>query len=160
LQSDPDAAYVDRSTPVEKTMNVLIVSENRRSAKILAGELQEEGIRSSILSDPVRMRSQVGESRPDLVLLDVDLEKCDCWQLLLDLKAEYCRLPALVYVYDGPECFGKLKQAITAAALQSVPRRNADGFYRRPMHREYRQGPAELLRPTSTATMRFKGWRL
>jgi DNA-binding NtrC family response regulator len=142
LQSDPDAAYVDRSTPVEKTMKILIVSENRRSANILAGELREEGIRSGILSDPLRLRTQIGETRPDLVLLDVDLEKCDCWQLLLDLKAEYRRLPALVYVYDGPECFGKLKQAIAAAALQNVPRRNPIDFYRRPVHREYRQGPA------------------
>jgi DNA-binding response OmpR family regulator len=104
-------------------MNVLIISDNTILGNLLARELQGESFRSSVLSDLFQIWRHIERSHPDLVLVDVDLQRYSCWQLLLDIKSAFSELPVLIYVYNGPESFGKLKQAIDAA----IPQR----FYRR-----------------------------
>jgi DNA-binding response OmpR family regulator len=101
-------------------MNVLVVSEALQISKLLVKELNAEGFRAAAVFDPDEMWDYFLKLPADLVLLDLTLESCDCWQLLVNIKSDFPDLPVLVYLYNGPESINRLKQTIVAASSEML----------------------------------------
>lgn len=101
---------------------ILIVGEQPLICNLLSRELSQEDYQVIALADTTLLWKQIISFQPELVLLDLDLRTCDCWQLLCEIKDKKPALGVLVYVYTGLASINKIKQAVEEVAL-TRPRR-------------------------------------
>jgi len=94
---------------------ILIVGEQPLICNLLSRELSRENYRVIALTDTTLLWKQILSFQPELVLLDLDLHSCDCWQLLCEIKDKQPELAVLVYAHTGLASIIKLKQAIEVA---------------------------------------------
>jgi DNA-binding NarL/FixJ family response regulator len=55
----------------------------------------------------------IRETRPDLVLINMDLEQWDSWQVYYDICKEEPGLPVLIFALKSQDALRRLKQAVT-----------------------------------------------
>ena len=95
-------------------MRILLVEDNRGDARLVAEALKESPIQTqiSVVDDGVQALAclrQEGEyaemSRPDIILLDLNLPKKDGRQVLTEIKADptFKRLPVLILTSSGAQ---------------------------------------------------------
>jgi DNA-binding response OmpR family regulator len=94
---------------------ILIVGEQPLICNLLSRELTQEDYQVIALTDTTLLWKQIISFQPELVLLDLDLHTCDCWQLLCEIKDKKPKLAVLVYAHTGLASIIKLKQAIEVA---------------------------------------------
>jgi len=95
-------------------VRILLVEDNRGDARLVAEALKESPIQTqiSVVDDGVQALAclrQEGEyaemSRPDIILLDLNLPKKDGCQVLTEIKADptFKRLPVLILTSSGAQ---------------------------------------------------------
>jgi DNA-binding response OmpR family regulator len=95
-------------------VRILLVEDNRGDARLVAEALKESPIQTqiSVVDDGVQALAclrQEGEyaemSRPDIILLDLNLPKKDGRQVLTEIKADptFKRLPVLILTSSGAQ---------------------------------------------------------
>ena len=65
---------------------ILIVGEQPLICNLLSRELIQEDYQVMTLTDTRSLWKQIISFQPELVLLDLDLRTCDCWQFLQEIK--------------------------------------------------------------------------
>ena len=82
--------------------NILIVDGHRHVAELLTEELVSEGYSVDTIADPDSIRDRITLFGPDLVLLDLYLNRKTRWDVLRDIRLCYPRLPVVIFTgYDG-----------------------------------------------------------
>jgi CheY-like chemotaxis protein len=123
-----DGWCLDIVLPIsEKRRTVAIIEDNQDFIALVTRYLAGQGYQLLTLSDSSTAIERVGETQPDVVLLDVMMGGVDGWELLQSLKSDpqLRQIPvAVCSVLDEPEL---------AASL------GADAYLRKPIR------PAELL---------------
>lgn len=80
---------------MERSAQILVVDDDPGIRNLLAEYLERNGLRVSLATDGREMRRALGESTPDLVVLDVMLPGEDGLALCRDLRAR-SRLPVIM----------------------------------------------------------------
>ena len=92
--------------------HILIVDDQRYIRELLSTQLAEEGYRVSGVEDIESIWKHFGDSRPDLVLLDLFLDGFEGWEALRDIKKRHPKLPVLIVTaYDSFSEDPRLRQA-------------------------------------------------
>jgi DNA-binding response OmpR family regulator len=82
--------------------NILIVDGHRHVAELLTEELAAEGYDVDSIGDPESVTERITRFRPNLVLLDLYLNRTTRWDVLSDIKLRHPLLPVLIFTaYDG-----------------------------------------------------------
>ncbi|MDP6951579.1 MAG: response regulator, partial [Alphaproteobacteria bacterium] len=127
--------------PETDPLRVLIVDDSRTSAAHHAGILEDAGMVTRIVNDPMTASSQVEAFGPDLILLDLVMPQCDG----MEVAALIRQLPA----YDSvPIVFlsGESSRSRQLDALDS----GGDDFLTKPID------GAHLVRSARSRGMRFR----
>ena len=82
--------------------SILIVDDQPHLQEFLLEELMDEGHSVEAVTDAVSVRRYLGDSKPDLVLLDLHLNGFEGWDVLDDIKSTHPHLPVLIFTaYDN-----------------------------------------------------------
>ena len=82
--------------------SILIVDDQPYLQKLLMEELMDEGHSVEAVTDAISVRRHLGDSKPDLVLLDLYLNGFEGWDVLDEIKSKYPYLPVLIVTaYDN-----------------------------------------------------------
>jgi CheY-like chemotaxis protein len=82
--------------------SILIVDDQPYLQELLMEELKDEGHNVEAVTDAISVRRHLGDSKPDLVLLDLYLKGFEGWDVLDDIKSKYPYLPVvIVTAYDN-----------------------------------------------------------
>ena len=139
--------------------HILVVDDDRELRGLLAEYLQKQGYRVTAVADGKAMRTAVGASRPDVIVLDVMLPGEDGFSLCRDLRAR-SNIPIIMLTARGDET-----DRIVGLEL------GADDYLPKPFNprelsariksvlRRARSLP-ENLRPEPAESFRFAGWTL
>ncbi len=76
--------------------NILIVDNQPCVRKLLSNELICEGYGVATAANAESARGHLGSSQPDLVLLDLYLDRLDGFGLFKDIKTQYPELPVIM----------------------------------------------------------------
>ena len=109
---------------------ILIVDDEASVRKLISAELAEEGYEVSSVGTPESFWAAFRSSAPDLVLLDLYLNRVKGWEVLSEIKRQHPDIPVLIvtaydnfaedsrvsqadgYVIKNFEALGELKQKI------------------------------------------------
>ena len=81
---------------------ILVIDDYSCIRDLLREELGSEGYRVMIAEDLSSGIDLGGSSEPDLVILDLYLEKQDRWDILIDIKTLSPKIPVIVHTaYEG-----------------------------------------------------------
>ncbi|MBW4429522.1 MAG: response regulator [Nostoc desertorum CM1-VF14] len=84
-------------TPVEQTQNLLLViSNDQKVVEGLIKEAENQEIQIKVATNLTAAKSIIASLNPDVVLLDLDLEK-DSLKLLIELSQRTLQLPMLIF---------------------------------------------------------------
>lgn len=98
---------------------VLAIECNWRIRKLIRANLEAVGLTVREAVGGPHGLQLVGDSRPDLILLDLDLPDMDAWHLLSALAARFADQPVpIVAMYAEPPDRRLLKHAQVAACLR------------------------------------------
>ncbi len=87
---------------MESTPHILVVDDNREIRDLLTRSLTKDGLRVSTASDGKAMRKVLGESKIDLIVLDLMLPGEDGLTLCRQLRAESA-IPVIMLTAKGEE---------------------------------------------------------
>ena len=90
----------------DKRSVILLVEDNQDLVALLSRYLSSRGLKLVGVSDATEALPRAREVKPDVVVLDVMMERLDGWEVLQRLRAdpELCRLPIVVCsVLDDPD---------------------------------------------------------
>ena len=76
--------------------NILIVGNQPCVRELLSHELSSEGYEVATAANKELAWRHLSSSRPDVVLLDLCLDRLDEYDLLLDIKAQHPDLPVII----------------------------------------------------------------
>ncbi len=91
---------------------ILIVDDKKIILSALYNELTIENFQVVTLNTIGLIWEYIRNMRPDLVLLGLDSDSFDSWQVLNEIKKKIPELPVLIYIIDGDRPMNSLKQAI------------------------------------------------
>jgi len=76
---------------------VLIVDDDELTASVYAMALEECGLRVAVISDPLQAEAAIGEFRPDLVIMDIDMPQASGLNVAraIRLDPQFTSLPIL-----------------------------------------------------------------
>ena len=108
---------------------ILIVDEQPHLRELFSEELEDEGYRVVSIGNAESLSRYLGDSKPDLVLLDLYLNGFEGWVVLHDIKAKHPHLPVLIVTaYDSYADDPRLSQA-DGYVIKSFP--GFDGLKRK-----------------------------
>ena len=96
---------------------ILIVDDQPVILDLVKSALRDEGHDIVTIESPVGIEHQIDALDPDLILLDRMANSFNSFDLLLELKLQYPKLPVMVYILQKMVDLDRLKQSL-AYALQ------------------------------------------
>lgn len=93
--------------------NILIINERTYLRDFISKELAHERYRVATVGDAERIWENIKVSKPDLVLLDLYLDKNDSCEVLRNIKKKDPNLPVLVYTIKSFDAVERLKKTIS-----------------------------------------------
>lgn len=78
---------------------ILLVEDDPFLADIYVTKLEKEGLKVQVVQDGQKVLSEIKESKPDLLLLDIVLPGMDGWEILQKIKEcpELESLPIIIF---------------------------------------------------------------
>ena len=61
---------------IEEPIRVLLVDEDHLVAEYLSSQIEQGGMLTRVIEDPIRLLQAMTEWRPDVVLLDMNTPRC------------------------------------------------------------------------------------
>ena len=122
-----DLAAAGQSVPAQTAFRVLVVEDDPDMAKLLALMITQQGMEAQIVCDGAGASAAVGDSPPDLVLLDVLLPDMNGFDICRRLKADPATALVPVVLVTGLEDRDSRVLGIEAGA---------DDFLQKPVRRE------------------------
>jgi CheY-like chemotaxis protein len=108
---------------------ILIVDDEPDIAEVMGDRLAANGYDVQIVASARACYAAIGERRPDLVLLDIQMPEISGMEALVELKASHPDLPVLM-----------VSASTVQAAAAEARRKGAEGFLLKPYE------PADLMR--------------
>jgi twitching motility two-component system response regulator PilH len=83
---------------VHVVTKVLVVDDSQAEVRLIQGFLQQGGLHSVGISDPLRIEEAIEEERPNVILLDVVMPQRNGFQVCRDLKSHepYSKIPVIL----------------------------------------------------------------
>ena len=127
------------SAPTERSWTVLVVDDEADSRTLLRHYLEEAGCRVITASDGIEGMEMVRRERPDLITLDLVMQRMSGWEVLSSLRQEPSlrTIPVLVVsalsegAGDLPDSIEVVRKPVDREVLQKAVRRNLPGGARR-----------------------------
>lgn len=144
---------------MEGTPHILVVDDNREIRDLLTRLLTKEGLRVSTAPDGRAMRKVLGESRIDLIVLDLMLPGEDGLTLCRQLRAESA-IPVIMLTAKGEEIDRVVGLEMGADDYVAKPFSSRELLARiKAVLRRAQSLPADA-RSSEGANFRFAGWTL
>jgi DNA-binding NtrC family response regulator len=97
----------------KKMAKILLVDDHPYIRTLISSELNEDGFCVVQSATIELMWECIRETRLDLVLINMDLEQWDSWQVYYDICKEEPGLPVLIFTLKSQDAMRRLKQAVT-----------------------------------------------
>lgn len=144
---------------MEGTPHILVVDDNREIRDLLTRLLTKDGLRVSTAPDGRAMRKVLGESRIDLIVLDLMLPGEDGLTLCRQLRAESA-IPVIMLTAKGEEIDRVVGLEMGADDYVAKPFSSRELLARiKAVLRRAQSLPADA-RSSEGANFRFAGWTL
>lgn len=144
---------------MEGTPHILVVDDNREIRDLLTRLLTKDGLRVSTAPDGRAMRKVLGESRIDLIVLDLMLPGEDGLTLCRQLRAESA-IPVIMLTAKGEEIDRVVGLEMGADDYVAKPFSSRELLARiKAVLRRVQSLPADA-RSSEGANFRFAGWTL
>jgi DNA-binding NtrC family response regulator len=93
--------------------NILIVDDQPYIRLLISKSLNGDGYHVVGVADVDRMWAHIDESKPDMVLVNLEMQECNSWEILNDIRGKNPDLPAINYALKSQDAVGWIKQAVT-----------------------------------------------
>jgi CheY-like chemotaxis protein len=114
--------------------SILIADDQKQIRRLVSKALSSDGHHVTTVDDICGAWEQIGECRPDMVLLNCLSEDFDSFEFLIDIKCRHPDYPVLVYTVTNHEAIDNLKETISDVLNEGQPkdgnRKSLRGFCR------------------------------
>jgi chemosensory pili system protein ChpA (sensor histidine kinase/response regulator) len=120
-----DEVITQKESDVQETVKVLVVDDSVSVRKVVTRLMQSQGWEAYPAKDGIDALEKIGDTRPDIIVLDIEMPRMNGYELLSALKAqkEYEDIP--VVILTSRSSYKHREKAISLGA---------NGFVVKPYH--------------------------